>query len=329
MAATNNVENTVSVHDQKADPEKTPASDSGLGVVGRPGSSRWPSRCLVGRLGGWCCSFSSPGWINSVDGFQQYYEVGLLKDYASTEIAWIPSLQLFFLFALACPISCVSTWFSEKYGIAMGIMVTGSSLGGVVFPIIISRLIQSTGCPWAIRSTGFLILGLQIIAALTVCLRTEPVPKKMSAGCFAAPFKKISFVILLLGIFIQTNGIFILIVYLAMQAAGYSADLIEIWNIFIIACTLCGISEFAPWIPAKQPCIAIGFAITPGFVPGAFIGLIGALLILVSPLPETGYRLGVVFLDVKIFSGVLCLAGSAIILVSRLLYTEKEFFKKF
>ncbi len=32
MAATNNVENTVSVHDQKADPEKTPASDSGLGV---------------------------------------------------------------------------------------------------------------------------------------------------------------------------------------------------------------------------------------------------------------------------------------------------------
>ncbi|KAI0905310.1 major facilitator superfamily domain-containing protein [Ustulina deusta] len=263
----------------------------------------------------------------------------------------------------------------------MGIMVTGSSLGGVVFPIMISRLIQSTGCPWAIRSAGFLILGLQIIAALTIRPRTESVLKKMSASRFAAPFKEISLVMLLLGIFIP-------IVYLAAQgfqeahtseamaqylvsifnaknadsytsslfgrlAASYGADLIEIWNIFIIACTLCGISEFAPWIPAKQPCIAIGFAITPGFVPGAFIGLIGALPISVSPLPEIGYRLGVVFLavsitaltlapiggailqasangwlDVKIFGGVLCLAGSAIILVSRLLYPENDFFFK-
>lgn len=33
-------------------------------------------------------------------GFQQYYEVGPLKQYSSSEIAWIPSLQLFFLFAL-------------------------------------------------------------------------------------------------------------------------------------------------------------------------------------------------------------------------------------
>ena len=32
--------------------------------------------------------------------FQQYYEVGPLKDYSSSTIAWIPSLQIFFLFAL-------------------------------------------------------------------------------------------------------------------------------------------------------------------------------------------------------------------------------------
>jgi MFS transporter, MCT family, aspergillic acid transporter len=45
-------------------------------------------------------------WTNSnalppgVGSFQQYYEVGPLKDYSSSTIAWIPSLQLFFLFAL-------------------------------------------------------------------------------------------------------------------------------------------------------------------------------------------------------------------------------------
>ncbi len=136
--------------------------------------------------------------------------------------------------------------------------------------------------------------------------------------------------------------------------AGYGADIFEKWNMFIIACTLSGISEFAVWNPAKHSSISIGFAIMFGFASGAFIGLSGALPVSVSPLPEIGYRLGVVFLaisipalimapiggailqnsangwlNVKIFDGVICLAGSTIILVSRLLYTEKKLLKVF
>ncbi len=136
--------------------------------------------------------------------------------------------------------------------------------------------------------------------------------------------------------------------------AGYGADIVGRWNMFIIACTISGISEFAVWILAKHSSVAIGFAIMFGFASGAFISLSAALPIAVSPLPEIGYRMGVVFLaisipaltmapiggailqnsadswlDVKIFGGVMCLAGSAMILVSRLLYTEKKFFKVF
>ncbi|TRX89970.1 hypothetical protein FHL15_009071 [Xylaria flabelliformis] len=436
----------------ETDAEKVPQSESDLGadterapietiptdkptVAGPPdgGAVAW----LV-VLGGWCCSFSSPGWINSVGGFQQYYAVGPLKQYTSSEIAWIPSLQLFFLFALgpfvgiifdrygprplliggtlfhvvglmlaslaktyyqfiltqgvvsaigvACiyspAVACVSTWFAKKRGTAMGIMVTGSSVGGVVFPIMISRLIDSVGYPWAIRSAGFLILGLQVIAICTVRTRTKPVPKKMPTGRLAAPFKEFPFVLLLLGIFVLTYGIFIPIVYLAVQAfqeagtseqmsqyivaifnaaslfgrlfSGYGADIIGVWNVFIIACALSGVTQFALWIPAKTTPIAIGFSIMFGFVSGAFIGLLGPLPISVSPLPEIGYRLGVVFLavsipaltvapiggailqngsdgwlDVKVFGGVLCLGGSAIILISRVLYTDKKLIKKF
>lgn len=122
----------------------------------------------------------------------------------------------------------------------------------------------------------------------------------------------------------------------------------------ILACTLSGIAEFAVWIPATRPSIAIGFAIMFGFTSGAFIGLVGALPISVSPPAEIGYRLGVVFLaisipaltmapiggailqsssngwlNVKIFGGVTCLAGSAIVLMSRLLYTDKKLLKVF
>jgi predicted MFS family arabinose efflux permease len=124
---------------------------------------------------------------------------------------------------------------------------------------------------------------------------------------------------------------------------------------FIIACTVSGISEFAVWIPATKASIDIGFAVMFGFASGAFIGLSGALPVSVSPLPEIGYRLGVVFLaisipaltmapiggailqassthgwrDVKIFGGVMSIAGSGIVLLSRWFYTEKKLLKIF
>ncbi len=128
--------------------------------------------------------------------------------------------------------------------------------------------------------------------------------------------------------------------------AGYCADLAGRWNVFIIACALSGIAELALWIPATYESAVIGFAITYGFVSGAFISLFAALPASVSPMPEVGYRMGVVmlfisipaltmapiggqileksgWLNVKIFGGVMCLAGSAIVLCARVLYTKK------
>jgi hypothetical protein len=48
-------------------------------------------------LGAWCTAFCSFGWVNSIGVFQEYYQNDLLKDYSSSTIAWIPSLQIFFL----------------------------------------------------------------------------------------------------------------------------------------------------------------------------------------------------------------------------------------
>lgn len=123
---------------------------------------------------------------------------------------------------------------------------------------------------------------------------------------------------------------------------------------FILACSLSGISELTLWTFAKSSSIAIGFAIMFGFVSGAFIGLSGALPVSVSPVPEIGYRLGIVFLamsipaltmapiggailqgsangwlNVKIFGGIMCIGGSALVLFSRWIYTEKKLFKVF
>lgn len=56
----------------------------------------WTAWSTVGA--GWCCMFVSLGWINSIGVFQTIYEEDLLKNYSSSTIAWIMSLQTFIMF---------------------------------------------------------------------------------------------------------------------------------------------------------------------------------------------------------------------------------------
>lgn len=58
-------------------------------------------------FGAWCAGFCSFGWLNSVGVFQEYYQTTLLPHYSASEISWIPSLQIFFMFAM---VSTRSRW---------------------------------------------------------------------------------------------------------------------------------------------------------------------------------------------------------------------------
>ncbi|KAH7009303.1 major facilitator superfamily domain-containing protein [Microdochium trichocladiopsis] len=204
-------------------------------------------------------------------------------------------------------------------------------------------------------------------------------PKKTQAVTLAAPFKEFPFVMMLLGMFILMYGIFIPVNFLALQGlehahvsesmslylvaifnsaslfgrlgSGYWSNIAGRWNVFIIAGAASGIIELALWIPATYEAATIGFAVAFGFLSGAFVSLLAALPATVSPLPEIGYRIGVVmlilslpaltmapiggsilqsassvddgWLHVKIFGGVMSLAGSAVVFYAKTLYTKK------
>ncbi|KAL6702683.1 hypothetical protein ACN47E_001230 [Coniothyrium glycines] len=49
-------------------------------------------------LGGFCCLFCSFGWLNCLGVFQSYYQVNQLREYSSSTVAWIPSLEIFVMF---------------------------------------------------------------------------------------------------------------------------------------------------------------------------------------------------------------------------------------
>lgn len=126
-------------------------------------------------------------------------------------------------------ISAVTGWFHKRRGLAFGILSTGSSLGGVVFPILLSRLIDTVGYGWAMRTSAFVILALLTVANLTLRTRQAPTGRSLPPGHMWRPFREIPFVLLLVGLFLVPFGLYIPINYLPVASigTGMSKDLAQ------------------------------------------------------------------------------------------------------
>src|SRR4051794_29595394 len=96
-------------------------------------------------------------------------------------------------------VNCAGGWFNQKRGAALGIAFTGSSIGGVVFPIMVSRLIPQIGFGWTMRICAFLIMFMLIIANLTMRPYYSPRPHQVTTAELVKPFTEIPFVLLLAG----------------------------------------------------------------------------------------------------------------------------------
>lgn len=117
-------------------------------------------------------------------------------------------------------ISAVTGWFHQRRGLAFGILSTGSSLGGVVFPIMLNRLIDTVGYGWAMRTSAFMIMALLIIANLTLRSRQAPSRRALPREHMWRPFREKPFVLLLVGLFLVPFGLYIPINYLPVASIG-------------------------------------------------------------------------------------------------------------
>jgi MFS family permease len=123
--------------------------------------------------------------------------------------------------------NCVGTWFFHRRATAFGVMTSGSSLGGVVLPIMVTKLIPEIGFPWAMRSAAFTLLGMLIIANLTVKSRLKPRPRPLIMMEFIRPFGEITFLLVTLGSWFFFFGMFLPFTYIILQAQadGMSVNL--------------------------------------------------------------------------------------------------------
>lgn len=75
-----------------------------------------------------------------------------------------------------------------------------------------------------VRTCAFLILFLLAIANATIASRHAPQPKRLSAKQLVRPLRELDFMLVAVGLFLFTFGMFAPINYLPLQAASVGVD---------------------------------------------------------------------------------------------------------
>ena len=135
---------------------------------------------------------------------QQFYQIFLTQGVGV-------GISLGFLFLPS--VSVISHHFEQKRALGMGIAASGSSCGGIVFPILINKTIEKYGSPWATRIATFICLGLMSISL--ACMRTRPPPLRPHVEGPEPPsvstiFKDVPYVLAVLASLANVMGVFFL-----------------------------------------------------------------------------------------------------------------------
>lgn len=217
-------------------------------------------------------------------------------------------------------VSVISSYFTTKRAFAMGICASGSSLGGVIYPIMAHKLIPRLGFPWTVRILGFMIFGSMAIAITLLKVRLPP--RKPHNMVHWSSFKDFTFIILSLGIFFGFAGLYIPFFYAQSYAISIGVDpkfsfyLLSILNagsIFgriipnfiadkagpynvIVWCSGCCAILLLCWIRVKNTAGLVVFCILYGFCSGAFVSIPPACIARITPdLGIIGARMGLGF----------------------------------
>ncbi|KAH6611373.1 hypothetical protein Trco_001393 [Trichoderma cornu-damae] len=199
-------------------------------------------------------------------------------------------------FILFPAMTSVSHYFDKKRATALGVAISGSSIGGIVMPILVSKLLNSTslGFGWTIRIIGFVMLPFIIFSVLAIKARLPP---RTTALWIPSAFRDAKYNFLIASTFFILIGMFLPIIFLPTYAvekgvdatlAGYLpaiingastfgriipgilADKYGQLNVFALGSIATSIIVF-PMTSAKTEASIIVYAIFFGFASGTII----------------------------------------------------------
>lgn len=117
-------------------------------------------------------------------------------------------------------IAIVPSYFTTKKAFAMSIAASGSSLGGVIYPIVFHRLEPQIGFEWATRVLGFIAFGTLLVPCS--CIKARTFPKTRRKLLDFAAFKEPAYALFNLASFVGFIGLYIPFFYISAYASEKS-----------------------------------------------------------------------------------------------------------
>ncbi|KAH7370092.1 MFS monocarboxylate transporter-like protein [Rhexocercosporidium sp. MPI-PUGE-AT-0058] len=237
------------------------------------------------------------------------FMISLCKLYYQFFLAQGLVLGLGLAFVVLPSIAVVPRYFIRHRGLAMGIVVSGSSMGGVIWPISLQHFFGSVGFEWGVRIAAFMMIPLLAFAILTI--RVPVKSQTHSANDLIAQpksnpdiyiIKNPILILLAAGLFLVYLGLFSPFFYITswtvslgldanmgfymvsiINAAslfgrilpGLWADRIGAYNIMVISAGVSGVVCMC-WTESKSIGGIVVLSLAYGFASGAVIGLQGA-----------------------------------------------------
>ncbi|KAK2004319.1 major facilitator superfamily transporter [Colletotrichum falcatum] len=220
------------------------------------------------------------------------------------------------LLGLTC-VAVIPLYFRRRRMMAIGIAATGSSLAGIVYPVMERRLIVSIGFPWAVRVFALIVTG-----SLLVCIaimRLRPNLKRRGALFRLGHFRDTPYVAFCIAFALMIGSVYVPFFYVdayairlgvdpdtsfyllsAMNAASLFGRLAPNWladkyggmNIMLPGCIGSAIMLFLFRFAHDLPGL-IATSIVYGFISGGMVSLPPATIAnLTDDLSEYGTRMG-------------------------------------
>ncbi|KAI8390143.1 major facilitator superfamily domain-containing protein [Blakeslea trispora] len=247
-------------------------------------------------------------------------------------------------------LSVVPQWFTKHKGMALGIISSGISIGGLIMPLIIEPLNTHLGVDWCYRIMSLVCLVVGVISCLffktakkseksKICLKDMfdlSVAKNwrfllwvfidiLMESAYNVPYYFLPSYATFLGLS-SSQGALVLSIGSGMNAigrivSGLIADVFGHVNVIIIYSVISGLTSLFLWSYATTFHTLMAFSILFGFFGGAFITLTPTITLLV-----TGYEKFETGLSVFLILTVISMFGpnlAGVIEVSA--HAQKEF----
>ncbi|OAA41723.1 Major facilitator superfamily domain, general substrate transporter [Metarhizium rileyi] len=218
-------------------------------------------------------------------------------------------------------LALLPTYFSTRIGLAVGIAASGSSLGGVIYPIVFYKLIDRIGFGWTVRTIGFIVLVTQIIPLCFAQMRAKPTRARDVLDWSA--FTDWPFVFFVVSTLVGFIGLYVVLFYISYfgVATGIVSSEISFYlvpilnaasmfgrtlpnavsdktgpfNLFGPAAVICGLLTFCLLAVNSLGGITT-IAVLYGFFSGVFIAIPGVCFVkLTEDKSKLGTRIGMGF----------------------------------